>query len=140
MGRYAKNTEIKSGSYAIRLPVGSTGLRPDAPVDGQIRFNQTTNQIEFYYSGNWRDVAKIGKVALDVDQFVGDNNATQFTMSKTVALSTDVYVTIGGVYQIPDVNYTVAGSYINFTSAPPAPSINPNKIIVIHGMNSTDVV
>ena len=57
MGRYVKNTEIKSGSYAIRLPVGSTGLRPDSPIAGQIRFNETNNKIEFYYSGAWQEVA-----------------------------------------------------------------------------------
>ena len=138
MGRYVKNTEIKTGSYAIRLPVGPSGLRPDSPIAGQIRFNETNNKIEFYYSGVWQEVAKIGKVSLTVDQYTGDDSQTQFTMSVSESNDTDVYVTIGGVYQQPGVNYTVAGTYINFTSAPPSPGVNPNKIVVIHGMNSTD--
>ena len=45
MARLLKNTQINTPSNAIRLPVGSSAVRPDSPVDGQLRFNTTTGKI-----------------------------------------------------------------------------------------------
>ena len=83
-------------------------------------------------------MAKIGKVSILVDEFTGDNSTTMFIMSQTELDETAVLVTIGGVYQQPTTNYTVTGFQIHFTSPPPAPGINPNKIVVVHNLNSTN--
>lgn len=139
MARFLKNAQIKSGSYAIQLPLGSNTLGPDSPVDGQIRFNQSTSRIEFYYNSMWNTVAKVGSVDIVVDDYVGDGIETIFTMSQTESDATNIVVTIGGVYQFPNTNYTVVGNQITFTSPPPAPTVgSPNRINIIHNMNSTD--
>jgi hypothetical protein len=138
MGRYLKNTQLEGGSYAIQLPMGSSSVGPDSPVNGQIRFNQSNNKIEFYYAGVWSQVAKIGSVQLVVDTFVGDGITQSFTMTQSETDPTAVAVFIGGVYQQPTTNYTVGGYGIAFTSPPPAPGINPNQIVVIHNINSTN--
>lgn len=140
MGRFLKNTQLIGGSYAIQLPLGSNSLGPDSPVAGQIRFNQSTNKIEFYYNGVWNKIAKIGSVQLVIDDLVGDGSATNFLMSQAETDPTAIVVTIGGVYQIPSTSYTVSGTVITFTSPPPAPSLpnSPNRINVIHNINSTD--
>jgi hypothetical protein len=84
-------------------------------------------------------VAKIGAVSIVVDEFTGDGVETQFIMSQTESTESAVLVSIGGVYQQPITNYTVDGSTtITFTSPPPAPGVNPNKIVVVHNLNSTD--
>ena len=140
MGRYLKNTQLTGGSYAIQLPLGSSSIGPDAPVNGQIRYNQTNSKIEFYFNGVWNQVAKIGTVQIVVDTFNGDGVTQTFLMSQPETDPTAVIVTIGGVYQQPTTNYTVSGLAINFTSPPPAPGINPNQIVVIHNINSTDAV
>lgn len=139
MGRYLKNTQIRGGSYAIQLPIGTSSLGPDSPVDGQIRYNQTNSKVELFINGMWNQVAKIGTVNITVDEFTGDNLQTQFTMSQAELDANSILVQIGGVYQQPNVNYTVDGSTtITFTSPPPAPGINPNKIVVVHNLNSTN--
>lgn len=139
MGRYLKNTQILGGSYAIQLPMGSNSLGPDSPVNGQIRFNTTNNRIEMFFAGVWNQVAKIGAVAITVDEFTGDGVQTQFVMSQAESSVNAVLVSIGGVYQQPTTNYTVDGTTtITFTSPPPAPGVNPNKIVVVHNLNSTD--
>lgn len=137
MGRYAKNTEVQAGQYAVRLPIGTSAVGPDVPVDGQTRFNATNSSVEFYYQSKWNVVARVGKVPIIVDEFSGDGVLTDFTMTQTESTETDIVVMIGGVYQQPVQNYTVNGVTISFTSPPPAPSINPNKIVVIHNLNST---
>jgi hypothetical protein len=141
MGRYLKNTQINSGSYAIQLPVGTSSLGPDSPVSGQIRFNATNSKIEFFYNNQWNQIAKIGTVQLVVDSFTGDGLTTTFAMTQVESDPTAIAVFIGGVYQQPTTNYTVDGSYtITFTSPPPAPGVNPNQIVIIHNINSTNAV
>jgi hypothetical protein len=137
MGRFLKNPDIVTGALGVRLPIGTSTLS-DAPVDGIIRFNQTNSKVEFYYNGAWNQVAKIGTVPLVVDDLTGDGLTQVFVMSQSESDATSVAVFIGGVYQQPNTNYTVAGTAITFTSAPPAPGVNPNKITIIHNLNSTN--
>jgi len=138
MGRFLKNTQIKGGSYAIQLPLGSNTLGPEAPVNGQVRFNQSNTRVELFYNSQWNQIAKIGNVAIVVDEFTGDNDQVNFTMSQGETSPNAILVSIGGVYQQPTTNYTVSGTTITFTSPPPAPGINPNKIVVVHNLNNTD--
>lgn len=141
MGRYLKNTQLEGGSYAVQLPMGSSSVGPDVPVNGQIRFNQTNTRVELFYNGVWNQVAKIGTVNIVVDEFTGDNLQTTFTMTQAESDANAILVQIGGVYQQPNVNYTVNGTTtITFTSPPPSPGINPNKIVVVHNLNSTNAV
>jgi hypothetical protein len=139
MGRYLKNTQLEGGSYAIQLPMGSNSIGPDVPVNGQIRFNTSNNRVELFFGSVWNQVAKIGTVAIVVDEFTGDGITTTFTMSQAESSDNAVLVSIGGVYQQPTTNYTTNGTTtITFTSPPPAPGVNPNKIVVVHNLNSTD--
>ena len=139
MPRFIKNPDIvKGGKLAARLPISSSS-QGDAPVNGLIRFNTTNNKVEFYYNNTWNQIAKIGSVPLVVDDLTGDGSTTMFLMAKAESDSKSIAVFIGGVYQQPDTNYTVDGTlYITFTSAPPAPGVNPNRITIIHNINSTD--
>ena len=139
MGRYLKNTQLEGGSYAIQLPLGSNSIGPDVPVNGQIRFNTSNNKIEMFFAGSWNQVAKIGSVNIVVDEFTGDGITTTFTMSQAESSESAILVSIGGVYQQPTTNYTTNGTTtITFTSPPPAPGVNPNKIVVVHNLNSTN--
>lgn len=139
MGRYLKNTQLEGGSYAVQLPLGSTSVGPDVPVDGQIRFNLSNTKVELFYNGVWNQIAKVGTVSIVVDEFTGDGITTTFTMSQAESSSSAILVSIGGVYQQPTTNYTTDGSTtITFTSPPPAPGVNPNKIVVVHNLNSTN--
>lgn len=140
MARFLKDPDISPGSLSVKLPIGSNSLGPQAPIDGLIRFNESSSKIEFFYNSAWNQVAKIGSVALVVDEFTGDNATVDFTMSQSESSANSILVTISGVYQAPTNNYTVSGTTLTFTSAPPAvdASGNPNKIIVVHNLNSTN--
>jgi hypothetical protein len=141
MARYLKNPDIiKGGKLAARLPIVPSSAYGDAPVDGLIRFNQTSSKVEFYYNGAWNQVAKIGTVQLVVDSdLIGDGTTTEFDMSQQETDSNAVAVFVGGVYQQPGINYIVSVYKIIFSSPPPAPvGVNQNKITIIHNLNSTD--
>lgn len=141
MARFLKNPSVHDNSpLAVTLPIVPSSSYGDAPENGIIRFNATSNRIEFYYNGAWSQVAKIGSVQLVVDNLTGDGVTQTFTMTQIENDPTAIAVFIGGVYQQPTTNYSVNGSYtITFTSPPPAPGVNPNQIVIIHNINSTNV-
>lgn len=139
MAKFLKNPDISPSALGVRLPIGSNTLS-DAPIDGLIRFNSSNSKVEFYYNGSWNQVAKIGTVQLVVDSFSGDGLTQVFTMTQAETDPTAVAVFIGGVYQQPTTNYTVSGTAITFTSPPPSPGINPNQVVIIHNINSTNAV
>ncbi len=145
MGRYLKNTQLEGGSYSVQLPIGSNTVGPDAPVNGQIRFNQSNDKIEFYYNSQWNQIAKIGTVPIVTDSFTtydSGGGSNQFSMSYqyTVGQENDVLVFVGGVQQKANLNYTfsgvVASDQIYLTPSTSGDAGQP--VLVIHNLNSTD--
>ena len=141
MGHMLKNTVFRSGSYALGVPVGTSSIGPDSPVNGQTRYNTTTGKLEFYANitgtSGWNAVASEGNVYIARDNFTGDGNASQFWPMSTVFSSGDenkVIVHVGTVYQIPVTNYTFNGTgNILFSSVPN----NGAAITIISGFAST---
>lgn len=148
MGRYLKNTQLEGGSYAVQLPVGSSSVGPDSPVDAQIRFNQSNSKIEFYYNNQWNQIAKIGTVPIYTDTFTTEDSgmgSNQFTMTNAprdyiAGEENSVLVFIGGVQQRPYDHYNfssgVASKELYLT--PSASGDAGQQVIVIHNFNSTD--
>ena len=48
--------ELESLNTALRLPSGSTEQRPANPSTGEWRYNTTTNLVEYYDGGSWREL------------------------------------------------------------------------------------
>jgi len=149
MARFLKNPQLAPGAQGAILPVVPSSAYGDAPVSGLIRFNQASSRIEFYYNGAWSQIAKIGSVTIVVDSSNGGTNggttlpygngSTQtFTMSQAETDPNAVAAFVGGVYQEPNT-YTVSGTSITFSTAPPLGTINPTQITIIHNINSTNV-
>lgn len=47
---------LESLNTALKLPSGTTAERPTSPSTGEWRYNTTTNLIEFWDGGEWRDL------------------------------------------------------------------------------------
>jgi hypothetical protein len=145
MARFLKNPQLAPGASGAVLPIVPSSAYGDAPVSGLIRFNQDTSRIEFYYNGAWSQIAKVGTVQIQSETVGnGDGSTSTFTMTQGPAGGytdpTAVAVFVGGVYQIPATHYTVSGTQINFSSAPPlGTGLLQNPIVVIHNINSTNV-
>jgi hypothetical protein len=150
MGRFAKNQEIKTGSYAARLPIGTTDLgsgfnstqvTPQFPVMGQIKFNKDINKLEVYYNSKWHEISSSsnGRVNIVKDTFDGTGVETVFYMTNSIKYAPGdeamVLVFVGNIFQNPGEVYTfgIDGFSINFTEAPPLGS----KVLVLHNFNST---
>lgn len=139
MARFLKNEQITTASTAIRLPTGSSAIRPDAPVDGQLRFNTTLSKIEMYFAGIWNSVAKIGSVNIVEDTFTTANATTQYgpmSYSYDAGQEANVKVFVGGVHQLPTTNYQFQGN--NYVLLNPTNGTSGQTISVFHNFNSTD--
>ena len=139
MGRYIKSsatTTVKDeASGNITLPSGTTAERSAVPQTGDIRYNTDTSALEFFDGSTFENVALQGTVLMTKDSFTGDDSTMVFTMSVTPRNADAILVFVGNVHQNPDVAYTVSGSDITFTSAPP----NTHTIVIMHGFDSTIV-
>ena len=144
MGRFAKNTLFRSGSYAIDLPATSSSFRPNvAGVTGQtaLRYSTSTDKLEYYSQGGnvWQTVSNVGTgtARITKDSFTGNSLNTEYgpmSFSYNAGYEANVLVHVGSVYQIPGTNYTFYGNtVIHFASAPS----NSSAITLIHGLNST---
>jgi hypothetical protein len=139
MGRLIKNTQIKTASTAIQLPIGTSAVRPEVPVDGQLRFNTSTNKIEMYFNSVWNNVAKIGSVSIVEDTFTTANATTQYgpmSYSYNAGQEANVIVYVGGVMQVPGTNYQFQGN--TYLALNPTNGTSGQTIKVMHNFNSTD--
>ena len=47
------------GTAAIKIPVGTLEQRPASPVAGMMRFNSTSNKVEFYNGSSWFGIGAV---------------------------------------------------------------------------------
>ena len=70
------------------------------------------------------------------DTFSGDDSTVAFTLSQTSATN-DVEVFVGNVQQEPTVAYSISGSTLTITEAPPT---GTNNIYVLHRSRTRDTI
>lgn len=137
MGRFLKSSvkTAKSNDIGVFTASGTTAERSPAPETGLVRFNTDTENLEYYDGSGYQDVAVQGTVTITKDSFTGDGSTVAFTLSVTPADENNILVFVGNVHQNPDVAYTLSGSTITFSSAPP----DTHTVVVLHGFDSTVV-
>jgi len=133
---------------AMKLPIGTTNQQPGqsgntitSPVNGMVRYNSDTNQLEAYQNSAWRNVRfKEATTITQQSAGTGDGTETKFgPLSPVPTAAQNVLVLVENVMQIATTNYTLvqnpggyaAGWYISFTSAVPL----GKPVTVLHGFD-----
>lgn len=133
MGRFAKNKEIKTGSYSVRLPMGTTILAPNDPVTGLFRYNETKRRIELYRQNRWVPMAFASEIEYPFrETFYGTGTQLVFgPMKYKYPKGNEIYLSVfvHNVFQNPGVAYTIDDYSIIFTS--PVPDGHP--VVILHG-------
>lgn len=119
----------------LKTPAGTTTQRSPTPLTGEVRYNTTTSNFEFYDGSTYQNIAVKGTVTITKDSFTGDGSTVAYLLSLTPADENNILVFVGNVFQNPDVAYTLSGATITFTTPPP----NLQTIVVLHGFDSTSV-
>ena len=104
-------------SGALKIPVGTTAQRPSTGVAGMIRYNSTTDSVEYY------DVTETQFKSLTAEftviageTFDGDGSEVNFTLGSTQTTASCI-VSINGVVQLPTTAYSVSGTTLTFTNS-----------------------
>lgn len=100
----------------------STRKDGSALQSGDLYFNTGTNQMRVYNGAAWNDIAS--SVSTPYQTFSGDATTTAFTLSSAPGSLGSLEVYISGVRQTPTTDYTVSGTTLTFTSAPPSGTAN----------------
>ena len=104
-----------AGTGGLVLPVGNTVQEPLPATTATIRFNSDTANLEFYNGSVWVTLSPVFSVANQTIN--GDGVEDTFALDQTATADT-VLVTINGVTQTPDVDYTIVDPDIIFTTIP----------------------
>ena len=137
MGKYLKNRQLPTASYSVRLPMGTSAIGPNAPVEGLIRYNYAIDQVEVYSNNRWKSLKSLdgSEKLVSKDTFYGDGTTRTFgpmRYSYNPGDEIKVFVYVGNVHQNPNVAYNIDDDRIEFSSPPP----NGHTIVVIHGFAS----
>lgn len=91
---------------------------------GDLYFNTGTSLVRVYSSTGWLDSQTPVPITITRQQFSGTGAQTAFTLSSAPAFLNALFVEISGVSQVPSVDYTLSGTTLTFTSAPPSGTNN----------------
>ena len=109
--------KFKVGSTdSMMVPVGTTAQRPGSAATGMLRFNTSTDQLEFYDSDSWTTAGSDFTVIAS-ETFDGDGSTVAFTLSDSQTTASCI-VSINGVVQLPTTAYGVSTTTLTFTEAP----------------------
>ena len=145
------NTQVQGGfnkaaaKGALLIPTGTTDERDAVQQRGQLRFNSTTNFLEFFNGTAFVALRGATNAAheITVDSYTGDGTTTVFgsgestdassvekPMSFTPRADQNILIFIDGVFQ-PDSVYAVSGQQVTFGAAPGSGT----SIKILHGFD-----
>ena len=114
------NVVTIGATSALQLPAGTTAQQPTPVLAGAIRWNNSSNIIEYYNGSAW--VSLTGQISNQIITPDNDNINTVFSLDYSTTAE-GIIVSVNGTLQQPGVAYTVAGSLITFAEPPLATDI-----------------
>lgn len=89
---------------------------------GDLYFNTSTNQMRVYNGAAWNDITS--SVSTPYQTLSGNGSTAAFTLNSAPGSLGSLEVYVSGVRQTPTTDYTVSGTTLTFTSAPPSGTAN----------------
>jgi len=126
---YTLQAEAKAGSSVpLKLNAG-TGS------DSTVNLTEGTGITLTQNSATEITIASAAGTTVVKDQFTGNNSTTAFTLSVTPTAAANLNIFISGVYQNSKdsggtANYTVSGTTLTFTTAPPTTAANGIEVVI----------
>lgn len=109
------STVIIDTNSGLVLPVGDTAERPGGASTGTLRFNSDYGLLEFWNGTTW-DLIESDN-AISSQTIVPDGSSTNFVLNQQ-ATAESLLLTINGITQVPNTNYTVTGNVLTMSETP----------------------
>jgi hypothetical protein len=107
-----------TGVSGLTIPAGNTDQRPTSPATGTVRFNTFTQNLETYTGNSWAAASSGGNSFTITNQtIIPDGSSLVYPLNQT-ATSSSVLLTINGVNQTPDMDYSVVGNSLTMSTVP----------------------
>jgi len=107
---------------SLKIPLSSlatTNTQIQAPSANKLlAWSQTGTSIVNFDPANVVNV--VGQQDSFADVFTGNGSQVNFTLTRTPGSIAALHVSVQGVMQTPNVDYTLSGTTLTFTTAPPA--------------------
>ena len=107
---------VITGNSGFVIPAGNTSQQPATPAVGTVRFNTDTTQLVIWDGTQWA-VATNSNSVITNQTINPDGSSNTFSLNRSTS-SEAVIVTINGISQTPNVDYSVAGNVITFSVTP----------------------
>ena len=126
---YDLNATTDASNVDLNLTSGS------GTDDSTVQLTAGTGMTITQSGGNNITFASAAGTTVVKDQFTGNNSTTAFTLSVTPSSADNVNIFISGVYQNSldsggSANYTVSGTTLTFTTAPPTTATNGIEVVI----------
>ena len=110
--------------------VEPTTRRDGSPLQaGDLYFDTGADILRYYDGTEWRDSTAMS-LNMVPNTFVGDGVTTGFNLGAAPGVAANVIVWLGnGAHQKPNVDYTVSGSVLSFTT-PPGNGVTIDTLVV----------
>jgi hypothetical protein len=107
-----------TGVSGLTIPSGNTNQRPTSPATGTVRFNTLTQNLETYTGNSWAAASSGGNSFTITNQtIIPDGSSLSYTLNQA-ATSSSVLLTINGVNQTPDMDYSIVGNTLTMSTVP----------------------
>jgi hypothetical protein len=115
---------------ALKLPVASLAnpILPAPQPESIFAWDSTGNALQNISLEDLPTAVAFGNYHYNI--FTGDGSTTTFTLSGNPVLLSNVQASIGGVVQLPGVDFSLSGLNLVFSSAPP----NGASVLVHYGL------
>ena len=101
----------------LTVPVGNTAQRPGSPGSGTVRFNTSTLNLEIYDGFSWTTAGGGNTFTITNQTISPDGSTLVYTLDQD-ATSASILLTINGVNQTPDIDYSVTGNSLTMATTP----------------------
>jgi len=106
-----------------------------AGADTTVKLTAGTGMTITQSGGNNVTLASAAGVTMTKDQFTGNNSTKDFVLSVTPTATDNINIYISGVYQNSldssgTANYTLSGTGLTFTTAPPTTAANGIEVVI----------
>ena len=130
---------FEGASSGLVIGGGDDSGRSTAPVNGTVRYNTATNELEVYVNNSWEILRTNRPGTIQVQNLgTGDASITEFgPLNPTPVAAANILVLVENVVQIADINYTLlqtgAGKLVKFDSPVPF----GKDVVVLHGFDGS---